>query len=65
MMLLYTEFENTGLRQWFTDSAACVDSVNTMMMSDRTQKCCFHGPVHTSAKGLKDPEVGEGKYYSG
>ena len=65
MMLLHTGFENTGLRWRFTTSAARVDSMNTRMISDRTQNCCFHGPVHTSAKGLKDPEVGEGKYYAG
>ena len=57
MMLLCTGFENMGLRWWFTASAARVDSMNTTMTSDRTQNCCFHGPVHTSAKGLKDPEV--------
>lgn len=64
VMLLYTGFENTGLRWWFTALAARVDSVNTTMTSDRTQNCCFRGPVHTSAKGLKDPEAGEGKHYS-
>ena len=65
MVLLYTGFENTGLRWRFTTLVARVDSRNTTRMSDRTQNCCFHGPVHTSAKGLKDPEAGEGKCYAG